>query len=270
MPISQSSESANESSLQDELTDDAITNKFRVFQRRRGHRYSLDDLLTAHDAVHEKPHAQRVLDLGTGIGSVLLMVASNNPDCTLWAIEAQEVSYQLLTRNIQRNTLAHRTTLVHGDLRNPPKAWSNVRYDLITATPPYFPPGTATRPPDDQKAFARIELRGGVEAYLETASKYLGCDGKIVICVSHGAQSRTLASASQWGLRTTHQRRVWAREGHLNPLFSVWTLEHNRTPTHTPYAWKISEFYARDQNGERTQQYLGLRAFFGMTIKDDE
>ena len=43
------------------LTDDAITADFRIWQRRRGHRYSLDDVATAWVAVQARPAARRVL-----------------------------------------------------------------------------------------------------------------------------------------------------------------------------------------------------------------
>ena len=59
----------------EELSDDAIAGTYRVHQRVRGHRYSLDDLATAHEAARAAPGARRVLDLGCGLGSVLTMLA---------------------------------------------------------------------------------------------------------------------------------------------------------------------------------------------------
>ena len=58
-----------------ELTDDAIAGDWRIWQRRRGHRYSLDDVATAATAVRTRPAAESYLDLGCGLGSVLLMVS---------------------------------------------------------------------------------------------------------------------------------------------------------------------------------------------------
>src|SRR3954447_20849642 len=62
-----------------ELSHDAITASFRIWQRVRGHRYSLDDVLTAWEAAEAAPTAQRCLELGSGIGSVLLMLAYKLP-----------------------------------------------------------------------------------------------------------------------------------------------------------------------------------------------
>jgi len=41
----------------DPLTDDALTGAYRVWQRKRGHRYSIDDVLTAHEACVARPDA---------------------------------------------------------------------------------------------------------------------------------------------------------------------------------------------------------------------
>ncbi|MCU0676789.1 MAG: methyltransferase [Myxococcota bacterium] len=110
----------------DPLTDDALTGDFRVWQRARGHRYSLDDVLTAHEArraLEEAVRAGRALhdacDLGCGLGSVLLMIAWARPELAMVGVEAQEVSFELARRNVARNGVEARVRLLHGDLRDP-------------------------------------------------------------------------------------------------------------------------------------------------------
>ena len=61
------------------LTDDALTREYRVWQRLGGHRFSSDDMATAWVAYGAAPDARRVLDLGTGLGSVLLQLAWRMP-----------------------------------------------------------------------------------------------------------------------------------------------------------------------------------------------
>ena len=84
----------------EELSDDAIAGTFRVLQRVRGHRYSLDDVATAWEAARARPSAVRVLDLGCGLGSVLLMLAWKLPDARLVGVEAQDISLALARRNV--------------------------------------------------------------------------------------------------------------------------------------------------------------------------
>ena len=100
------------------LTDDQLTRDVWLYQRQKGHRFSSDDLATALVALQAAPHARRVLDLGCGIGSVLLHLAWSLPHATLCGIEAQASSFELLRRNIERNQLCARVNVVHGDLRD--------------------------------------------------------------------------------------------------------------------------------------------------------
>jgi len=78
----------------DELTVDQLTAAWTITQRRRGHRHSTDDLLTGWYASEKAPGRTRLLDLGTGIGSVGLLALWRAPDATLTAIEAQETSFR--------------------------------------------------------------------------------------------------------------------------------------------------------------------------------
>ena len=152
--------------ISDELTSDALTASFRLVQRRRGHRFSIDDLATAWEAVRALPDAETFLDLGCGIGSVLLMVAWRLRSARGFGIEAQDISIELARRNVRENGLEERVRLFHGDLREVTRDWPHGPCALVTGTPPYLPLGTASASPDPQRAAARIELRGGIEDYL--------------------------------------------------------------------------------------------------------
>ena len=100
------------------LTDDRLTGGYRILQRSKGHRFSADDVATAFVARSEVPTATRVLDLGCGIGSVLLLLAWNLESASLVGVEAQAMSFELLERNVARNGLTGRVTVIHGDLRD--------------------------------------------------------------------------------------------------------------------------------------------------------
>lgn len=248
-----------------ELSDDALTADFRLWQRRRGHRYSLDDVITADEAVRGCPAARRVLDLGTGIGSVLLMVAWRLPEAELVGVEAQGGSCALARRNVVRNGVAHRVRLVHGDLRD--DAWqadeASARFDLVVGTPPYFPPGTATPSPDAQRAHARHELRGGVEDYLRAAGRLVATGGRVVVCADARRPQRVTETAPRVGLAPLRRLDVVPRAGREGALFSVWTLgsgsEGGPGAVDAP-----APFVARDADGRRTRAYMDLRAAFGL------
>jgi tRNA1(Val) A37 N6-methylase TrmN6 len=240
------------------VTRDQLTRDVWVLQRRRGHRFSSDDLLTAFVAWHTAPGAQHVLDLGCGLGSVLLQLAWKLPSARLVGVEAQEVSYSLLLRNIVDNGFSARVSAHQGDLRHSSTLAQLGRgYDLITATPPYFPPHAALTSADEQRSFARIEYRGGVEEYVASGAPLLAPEGVLVVCVDARAASRLARAAADAGLHPRARCDVIARAGRP-PLFSVWSLGARPGPELT------SCFVLRNEHGERTLDAVRLREFAGL------
>jgi tRNA1(Val) A37 N6-methylase TrmN6 len=241
------------------LTDDLLTRDVRVYQRLHGHRFSSDDMVTAFVAARCRPRSRRICDLGCGLGSVLLHLAWSLPDATLVGVEAQAISFDLLTRNVARNQLAERVQIHHGDLRDPELIGRLPVCDLVTGTPPYFPPSTALDAEDEQRAYARIEYRGGVEAYLEAAARILDAEGVFVLCGDFEAEPRVLRAAVPLGLHLVERVEVIPRE--REPvLFSVWVLSRVVTTVLT------SRLVLRDRAGAPTADARALRAFSGFSV----
>ncbi|MGD8858828.1 MAG: methyltransferase [Myxococcales bacterium] len=267
----------------DELTDDALTGDFRVYQRRRGHRYSLDDTVTAWVAARARPGARRVLDLGCGLGSVLLMLAYKLPRAQLWGLEAQAESFELARRNVARNRVDGRVRLFRGDLRDDSplsqildeaREAGEPAFELVTGTPPYQPPGQGTVSPDPQRAHARVELRGGVEDYLQAAARAVAPGGLVVVCADARTPERVQEGACEAGLRLLTRQDVVPAAEYRRPLFGVFTLtrlvgdgddgRQGRAPRHLP------DLIARNADGSRGEDVRALRRFFDLPIRDDE
>jgi len=234
------------------VTEDRLTRDYTIVQRRRGHRFSSDDMVTAFVACRRAPAARTVLDLGCGIGSVLLHLAWSFPAATLTGIEAQAISFALLTENVRRNLLEGRVTIHHGDLRELRVG----AYDLVTGTPPYFPPDTAVGAQDEQRAYARIEYRGGIEAYVAAGAAALADNGSLVLCGDARAEHRLAAAASEAAVHVVARTAIVAHAP-KPALFSVWTL--SRTPA--PLAEE--ELVLRDAAGHTTADAAMLRQFSG-------
>lgn len=249
----------------DELTLDRLTADVAVFQRRSGHRFSSDDMVTAWVALQVCPAPTTVLDLGCGLGSVLLHLAWSLPQATLVGVEVQDVSFELLTRNVTHNALGDRVTIVHGDFRDlAVQAALGGPFDLVTGTPPYFPPGTALDATDEQRTRARIETRGGLESYVITGAPLLAPGGWLVVCGDADADGRLAAVASDCGLALRSRFVVIPRAGRP-PLFTVWAMQHMSSSTAGEPVDRTLTL--RDAAGERTDDAKALRAFSGFPEK---
>jgi tRNA1Val (adenine37-N6)-methyltransferase len=240
------------------LTDDLLTRDVRVYQRAKGHRFSSDDVATAYVAFAARPGARRVLDLGCGLGSVLLLLAWKLPQARLAGIEAQAMSFELLRRNVARSGFSPRIAIAHGDLRDPePLTSLGGPFDLITGTPPYFSPDAALDAEDEQRAYARIEYRGGVESYIAAGARLLGEQGALVVCGDARVGARATSAATAAGLCLAARCDVIARAG-CSPLFSVWTLCREST------SCTLSTLTLRGSQGESFPDAQLLREFSGL------
>jgi tRNA1Val (adenine37-N6)-methyltransferase len=239
------------------ITLDGLTGEWFIFQRARGHRHSVDDVLTAFYALEVSPAVSRHLDLGTGIGTVgLLVLWGMGARAHLTAIEAQAVSHRLLLANIVENGLTDRVQPLHGDLRQFEAVQS---FPLITGSPPYFPTSAGIVPQDSQKAHARFELRGDVSDYARTAQRHLAHGGWFVFCFPTPQKARALAAVAGAGLSVARVRDVIPRAG-LAPLFSLFACRHREDATE--YVLD-APLLVRDENGQLTDEMQQVRRRFG-------
>jgi tRNA1(Val) A37 N6-methylase TrmN6 len=200
----------------------------------------------------------RLLDLGCGIGSVLLFLAWRFPEARCLGIEAQPVSAALARRSVAWNGVEHRCQVVDGDFREVVGKVVGERFDLITGTPPYFPRGTGVESGAIQRAPCRFEHRGGIEAYCQAAAPLLAPSAPLVACAPAMQAARVEAAARGAGLHLARWRDVVPRAG-KPPLFSVFALLG--TPTHPQIDPPL---VVRDRAGQRTPEFMRLRAEMGM------
>ncbi len=235
-----------------EITLDVLAGSWRIYQLRRGHRFSADDLLTAWSAVQAGSSARSVLDLGAGIGSVGLLALSRlAPEARLTMVEVQRVSHELARKTVAHNRLESRVSLHNVDLRD----WPGGDYQLVTASPPYTPPGNGTRSRHPQKAAARFELHGDVYDYCRAAARSLAADGAFCFC--HLARDpRPEHAIAEAGLSLLQRREVYFRASDP-PMIALFTCAHTGERAEAP------ALYLRDLRGNWTEEYLRIRTELG-------
>jgi len=240
-----------------------LAGDWRILQPLRGHRWSLDDLLTAWFAAEQRRGRppRRVLDLGCGIGSVLMLLAWRFPAAQALGVEAQAASVDLARRSLAWNGIADRVTVCHGDFRDRSVTPDGGGFDLVTATPPYLVPGEACASPRPQVAACHLEQRGGIEAYLEAAAHLLGPGGTFVTCAGRTQTRRLVVAARASGLALLRRRDVVPRAG-KRVLFSLWAM----AAASEGIAATVVEapLVVRDQAGRWTAELRSIRAAMGM------
>jgi tRNA1Val (adenine37-N6)-methyltransferase len=234
-----------------------LSGDWRLFQKLEGHRWSVDDLVTAFTAAERFETLRalgpvRALDLGCGLGSVLLMVAWRAPDFDVTGVEAQPERAAMARRSIAYNGVSDRCRVIDGDLRD---TSLGRHFQLVTGTPPYFPRGTGTEAAADHVSACRFEHRGGVEAYLEAADRHLHDDGEFVMCAAQLEDTRVLKIRTP--LHARGMRHLIPRIGKA-PLITIWRFSR------TPGALTRDELVVRDECGQWTQAFRRVRRELGL------
>lgn len=229
-----------------------------IAQRLKGHRHSVDDVLTAWFALRISPPVNAHLDLGTGIGTVgLLTLWGMGPEARLTCVEAQEISYRLLLSNLECNGIRSRVDCSLGDLRDLALGRS---FPLVTGSPPYFPEGSGVIPQDSQKAHARFELRGDVSDYARAAVRHLAPGGWFVLCFPSRQKLRAINGINAAGLKVVRQCEVIPRKT-LEPLFTLFACQRGadfggETISDPPLT-------VRGRDGRLTEGMAAVRRMFG-------
>lgn len=243
-------------------TLDYICGDFRIFQYEKGHRYSTDDVLTAWYGTSCAPRVERAADLGSGIGSVATIAAWRLPGATFCTVEAQEQSIRLARKTMRYNGIESRFTVYHGDLRDPSILAEEAPFDLVTGSPPYFPPGTATAAEHAQAVPARIEVRGSVAGYAEAAARILAPGGVFAFVFPTLQTERALRAIADAGLVLIRRRDVAFKEGE-SPLITLFAASRAGDIPATYEAFVEPPLTIRRRDGGVDGEYSAVRLSFG-------
>ncbi len=235
----------------------ALAGDFRLIQNLRGHRYSVDDMVVAHLACTRRPATPpgRVLDLGCGLGSVLLIAAWAFPKAQLVGLELLPDHVDFARRNVRLNQCQDRVRIVAGDLRDEDLVRSLGKFDLVMGSPPYFALGSGTVCQDPSRAAAHFELHGGIEDYALAARRGLAPDGLFAACAPAQPLERATAAFDRAGLHVHFRQEVVPRPG--KPPFL--TLLVGAGHAGLAPMEEVEPLVLRRADGRRTPQHVAIR-----------
>ena len=130
------------------------------------------DTLALGDFATVRPR-ERVCDLGTGSGALLLLLARRAEGLTLHGVELDERGALAARENLAANGLDG--AILHGDLRNAP--FEAGAYDLVVSNPPYFPVAAGR-----SGGRARSEEDCTLADVCRAAARLLRFGGRFVLC----------------------------------------------------------------------------------------
>ena len=104
---------------------------------------STDSMVLSHFV--RLPKNAAVLDLGSGCGTLGLLLCSREESCRVTGMELDERAHAAAVENIRRNNLEHRMESICADLRTVPERFAPGSVSCCISNPPYFSGGPASR-----------------------------------------------------------------------------------------------------------------------------
>ena len=168
-------------------------------QDRKGYRFSIDAVLLA--GLTRVKTKDRVMELGTGCGVVLLAFAAHNLGAHWEGVEIQPRLAFLAQKNVDANGLAGRVFIHTMDWKDVPRIFPAQGFDLVVSNPPYRRPFSGRINPDGQKAAARHELRGSIRDMFASAAHLLGHGGRCAVIYPASRLDDGMVAALEAGFR---------------------------------------------------------------------
>lgn len=166
---------------------------------------STDSMLLA-DFVRLPKNAQ-VLDLGSGGGTLGLLLCAADDTCRVTGVEIDENAHATALKNISRNRLDSRLSSICADLRA--VSLPQGRFHVCVSNPPYFSGGPSGR----ENAAARRDDLCSARELFAAAAKALRYGGDFFLVHKPEKLAQLCACAAQNGMEAKRLRLVRHRQG---------------------------------------------------------
>ncbi len=207
---------------------------------------STDSIALAHFASC-KPNAA-VLDLGSGCGTLGLLLCANNPTCKVTGIEIEESAHEQALKNAEANNISHRLTSICADLSTISNLITAGSFSMCVSNPPYFHAG----PQSNRTPNARREDLCNLETIMQSADWALKYGGDFYLVHRPERLAEIFAKASQRHLEP--KKLLLLRHRENGPISLV--LMHFRKGGNPGLAWQEEFLYCQD--GSPSDYYRSL------------
>ena len=182
-----------------------IRGKVKLYQHKDGYRFNIDSVLLASFVSISKKKAN-LLDIGTGSGILILLLALKYKGLNYYAIEIQESLYRLAKENFKLNNL--NVNLINADIKNFKELFKPNQFDYIVVNPPYFRVNS-TLSENEELNIARYEITLSVEDIFK-ASKYLLKDkGKLFLVYPTDRLTELIEFGKKYKLELKRSRFIY-------------------------------------------------------------
>lgn len=168
---------------------------------------STDSMILAHFT--KLPRNASVLDLGSGCGTLGLLLCAKDTGCAVTGLELSQAAHEGALENICRNGLDRRLKSICGDLRQVPVLFPPGSFHCCISNPPYFSGGPASQ----TNAAARREDTCTLRELVQSAAWALKYGGDFFLVHRPERLGEIIARSAEHGLEAKRLLLVRHRTG---------------------------------------------------------
>jgi len=196
--------------------DTPFCGRLKVFQPKRGFRYTLDAFLLAGFASGfldgRKPQSVRVIELGSGSGVVSLGMALHAAVKQVVGVEIVGELVGLSRRSAEASGMTGNVSFLQGDLKELSETGVRAKgFDMVVTNPPYRPVTGGRVSPDFARAVARHEVACTLEDVVKAAAWAMKGRGMLCMIYPPERLAELMAKLAENGLHAGHVRFVHPR-----------------------------------------------------------
>jgi tRNA1(Val) A37 N6-methylase TrmN6 len=213
-----------------------------IRQPARGYRAGVDPVLLA-ASIPARP-GQRLLELGTGVGTAALCLAARVPGAEFTGIEIQPEYAELARQNGAANGIDFE--VVDADLSALPAALRQRQFDHVFANPPYFDRSAGHKAQDRGRETALGEDTP-LATWLDVAAKRVAPKGYVTFIHRTERLDDLLAGLPQT-LGSVQVQPLQARHGRDSNLVILRARHSGRAPLrlHAPITMHVGDVHGAD------------------------
>ena len=207
---------------------------------------STDSMVLAHFI--KLPRSAKILDLGSGCGTLGVLLCARDPACTVTGFELTEHAHRAAQENIRANGLQSRMESICADLRQIPEVLPQGSFSLCVSNPPYFSGG----PVSHRTPLARREDGCTLAELLKSAAWALKYGGDLYLVHRPERLGEIIAQAAPFRLEAKRLGLLRHAEGQ-RPNLILLQLRKGGKPG---LSWEEITLY--DKSGIPTEEYRAI------------
>ena len=172
--------------------DKILRGKISIIQLKKGFRYGFDAVFLAAfvNGYLKKLKKKKILlaDVGSGVGTISLIIAYQNDEINITAIENNDSYLEIANENVLRNNFQKKINLMHEDILNIDNDLIS-KFDIVVTNPPFHNQQTKKSENELDNYAKRII---NFESWIENSVKLLKEKGIIFLIIPTGLLEKSL------------------------------------------------------------------------------